>query len=289
MERKLLTGNYADMRRKVYEIKRKYPFAVCSVCARSWAGRALFTLGIGNQNDVAVYTGCINASHGETALALLKVFENICCAYQANERICGIRLNDLFRTKGILIVPCVNPDGMEMHEYGAVAAGCYAGLVQRLCSDSFESWRANAAGVDLSHNISNDWKGIKQLEMNLGYTSPGAKFYGGKTCISEPETRALVKLCRNRTVRHIMSVGVGDNTVFADKIGDEKQALMLKIFSLCSGFEAVSETHGIDAYNGLVKWFSSQYSRPAFSLEVNDITGRDYEQFEEIFVLCATM
>ena len=289
MEKNFLTGNYADMRRKVYDIKRKYTFASCGVCARSWAGRAIFTLGIGNQKDVVIYTGCINAMHSQTTFALLKVFEKICHAYSCNERICGIRLNDLLKCRGILFVPCLNPDGMEMHEYGASAAGCYAGLVQRLCSYEFSDWQANAAGIDLNHNISADWKAIKSLEMNLGYTSPGAKYYGGKACISEPETRAFVKLCQNRKVRHIITVGCGDNAVYGSNLNDEKQALMLKIFRLCSGFRTEEKEKDISTYNGFTDWFSAEFAKPAFSVEVNNITDEDYPGFEELCILSAIM
>lgn len=289
MDTKCLTGSYADMRRKVYEIKEKYPFTACSVCARSWAGRAIFTLGLGNRKDVALYVGCINAADGKTSFTLLRLFENMCRAYQKRERICGIRLNEILQTKGILVVPCVNPDGMEMQRFGAVAAGCYAGLAQRLCTDSFDSWRANAAGVDLNHNITADWYSLKQLELSVGYTSPGAKFYGGKTCISEPETRALAKLCRNYNVRHIMAVGSGNNTVCAVSKDDAKQDLMLKIFGLCSGLEITENENTLEGHRGFLNWFAAQYGRPAFSLEAGDITGCDYSRFEETAVLCAIM
>ncbi len=289
MNIKYLTGSYADMRRRIYGIKNRFPFAACSVCARSWAGRAIFTLGLGNQNDVALYIGCINAQHGETAFALLQLFENICSAYERQERICGIRLNEILQTKGILIVPCLNPDGMEMHESGAVAAGCYAGLAQRVSPDSFDEWRANAAGVDLNHNISSDWKGLKELEINLGYTAPGAKFYGGKVCISEPETRAAVKLCRNRSVRHIMTVGCGNNTVFAHENTDEKQALMLKIFGLCSGFETGTADMSVESHSGISAWFSAQFGKPAFSVGINFANSESLKGFEEISVLLAIM
>ena len=289
MERVFLTGNYADMRRKVYDIKREYSFASCGVCARTWAGRAIFTLGIGNQKDVVIFTGCINGTHSDTPFALLKVFENICRAYSHNEYICGIRLNDSLKNKGVLFVPCLNPDGMEMHTHGASAAGCYAGLVQRLCSYEFSDWQANAAGIDLSHNISADWKAIKNLETNLGYTSPGAKYYGGKTCISEPETRAFAKLCQSRKVRHIITVGSGNNTVYGSKLHDEKQALMLKIFRLCSGFTEAEKPMDISTYNGFTDWFSANFSRPAFAVEVNDINGKDYSGFEELCILSSIM
>lgn len=290
MKTEYLTGNYADMRRKVYQIKNEYPFSVCSVCARSWGGRAIFTLGIGNPDNTVIYTGCINATHVKSSFELLKVFENICKAYRNNERICGIRLNDLFQSKGVIFIPCLNPDGMEMQQRGAVAAGCYAGLVQRLCTDSFDTWRSNAAGTDLNHNISGNWHKLKKLEMNLGYTSPGARFYGGKTCISEPETRAFAKLCREHHVRHIMTVGCGKSRIISSALEDEKQALMLKIFGLCSGYEtAIYDRKGIEEHNGLVDWFSSEFNRPAFGIEIDEGVDFSYSSLEEICVLSAIM
>ena len=156
------------MRRKVYALKEKYPFACCTVGARSWGGRAIFTLGLGQTQGATLYMGCVNAGDGETAFALLRLYENMCRAVDEGGKLCGIKLNEIFKSRGVIIVPCVNPDGMEMRRHGAVAAGCYAGLVQRLSHDGFENWCANAAGVDLSRNASDDWRRLRETERSVG-------------------------------------------------------------------------------------------------------------------------
>ena len=60
-EETVFDGDYADMRRRVYAIKEKYPSSVCTVGARSWGGRALFTLGLGQTQGATLYMGCVNA------------------------------------------------------------------------------------------------------------------------------------------------------------------------------------------------------------------------------------
>lgn len=283
-------GDYADMRRKVYTLKEKYPFAGCTVCARSWGGRALFTLSLGQTRGATLYLGCINACDGETAFALIRLFENMCRAYENGTKLCGIRLNEILKNRGVIILPCVNPDGMEMRRYGAVAAGCYAGLVQRLSADGFEDWRANAAGVDLSHNISDDWRRVREAGKSVGYTSPGAKFYGGKTQLSEPESRAVVKLCRLHDVRHIVEVRKGNNGLYtAGGESEEKGALMSKILRLCSGLEQSEKSTSLEFQRGFADWFSSQFERAAFSLEYKEYAEKNYKAFEETAVLSAIM
>ena len=112
MKTKQISGAYADLRRRVYAIKEKYPFANIGVCARSWGGRAIFTLTLGSPEDTVLYLGGINATHVKTPFALLKLFESMCNAYAENTAICSVRLNEVMKTKGITVVPCINPDGM---------------------------------------------------------------------------------------------------------------------------------------------------------------------------------
>lgn len=289
-EETFFDGDYAQMRRRVYALKGKYPFACCTVGARSWGGRALFTLSLGQTQGATLYTGCVNARDGETAFALLRLFENMCYAVDTGGKLCGIRLNEIFESRGVIIVPCVNPDGMEMRRYGAVAAGCYAGLAQRLSPDGFEDWCANAAGVDLSRNTSDDWRRLKETEKNVGYTSPGARFYGGKVCFSEPESRAVANLCRKYGVRHIVDVRKGaDRLYVTGGESEEKGTLMAKILRLCSGLEKAEKSSALDEERGTCDWFASEYGRAAFSLEYKAYNEKTYPSFEETAVVAAIM
>lgn len=289
-EEKGFCGEYADMRRKVYALKEKYPFACCTVGARSWGGRAIFTLGLGQTQGATLYTGCVNACDGETAFALLRLYENMCRAVDGGGKLCGIKLNEIFKSRGVIIVPCVNPDGMEIRRCGAVAAGCYAGLVQRLSPDGFENWRANAAGVDLSRNTSDNWRRLKETERSVGYTSPGARFYGGKTCFSEPESRAVASLCRKYGVRHIVDVRRGNNALYVTGGEcEEKGALMAKILRLCSGLEKAERSGALDEERGFCDWFAAEYGRAAFSLEYEEYCVKNYPSFEEAAVVAAIM
>ncbi len=289
-EEKGFCGDYADMRRKVYALKEKYPFACCTVGARSWGGRAIFTLGLGQTQGATLYTGCVNACDGETAFALLRLYENMCRAVDGGGKLCGIKLNEIFKSRGVIIVPCVNPDGMEIRRCGAVAAGCYAGLAQRLSPDGFENWRANAAGVDLSRNASDNWRRLKETERSVGYTSPGARFYGGKTCFSEPESRAVASLCRKYGVRHIVDVRKGNNALYVTGGEcEEKGALMAKILRLCSGLEKAERSGALDEERGFCDWFAAEYGRAAFSLEYEEYCVKNYPSFEEAAVVAAIM
>ena len=177
-----------------------------------------------------------------------------------------------------------------MRRYGAVAAGCYAGLAQRLCPDGFEFWCANAAGIDLSRNASDNWRRLKETEKNLGYTSPGARYYGGKVCFSEPESRALANLCRKYDIRHIVDMRRGNGTLYVTG-GDcgEKGALMAKILRLCSGLGRAEKSSRLDEERGFCDWFACEYGRAAFSIEYNAYNEKTYPSFEETAVVAAIM
>ena len=165
---------YAALRRKIYELKERYPFAGYSVCARSWSGRALFTLSLGNTRDPALYIAGMRSGSVAGTQVLLRLFERLCECVDTRSELAGIKLHDVLCEKGVIIIPCVNPDGMEIVLSGAVAAGSYAGLVERVCADT-SLWQANARGVDLELNFSHGFTQTKRIAEGCGYTAPGQR------------------------------------------------------------------------------------------------------------------
>ena len=57
----------------------------------------------------------------------------------------------------LCLIPCVNPDGVEILIFGPQRAGDYAYFVREHADGDTASWQANARGVDLNHNFNADW------------------------------------------------------------------------------------------------------------------------------------
>ncbi|MBQ3499674.1 MAG: hypothetical protein IJA87_11180 [Clostridia bacterium] len=281
---------YAALRRKIYELKERYPFAGYSVCARSWSGRALFTLSLGNTRDPALYIAGMRSGSVAGTQVLLRLFERLCECVDTRSELAGIKLHDVLCEKGVIIIPCVNPDGMEIVLSGAVAAGSYAGLVERVCADT-SLWQANARGVDLELNFSHGFTQTKRIAEGCGYTAPGAHFYAGKVPESEPETRALVRLCRSRDVRHSVILRQGTDSLYTPKAvcGAERVEMMCRILELSSGIDRPDDTPGALQKNSFAEWFVSSFRKPSFVIDSNDSYEELYLRIEEATVLSMVM
>ena len=70
-----------------------------------------------------------------------------------NDSVVGrYKIRDFLREKGLTIVPCVNPDGVEIAIHGSDAALKYKALVEKASKEN-KVWQANARGVDINHNF----------------------------------------------------------------------------------------------------------------------------------------
>ncbi len=290
MQKNIQVFDYAQLRRTVYEYKGKYPFAGYCVCARSWSGRAIFALSLGTRQSPAVIVAGIKGGEVTSTRVLLRLFERLCQCAEDKKEIAGIRISEVFKEKGVVIVPCVNPDGMEISLCGAVAAGSYAGLVERVCSDTSQ-WRANARGVDLNLNFSSGFACSKKAAECCGYTAPGPYFYAGKVPESEPETRAISRLCRSRDVRHTLTLESGAGYIYAPACeeGAERAEMMTRILELSSGVKRLKEQPGPLVRHGFADWFVEKYKKPSFVLNADGSVQELYSKLEEMLVLSIIM
>ena len=141
----------------------------------------------------------------------------------------------------MVIIPCVNPDGVQIALHGARGAGCYEGLATRVSGNDFSRWNANARGVDINHNFDAGWDTLHQMEQESGITGPAPRQYGGDAPESEPETQALVRLCRSQPFRHALAFHSQGEEIFWEygENTPERGRMMAKIFSASSGYRLV--------------------------------------------------
>ena len=284
---------YETLRAMIYRIKRQYPFAACHICGRTLTGRALFGMSVGPNKGSALFVAGVHGQEWITSLVLLHFFENVCHAIACGEPLCGVDLREV--ANGIFILPCLNPDGVEIALCGAQSAGCFAERVARIGGD-FSDWNANVRGVDLNHNFNAGWELLRQAETQAGITGPAPRRYGGPFPESEPETQALVRLCRRCRPCHAVALHTQGEEIYwnYENYAPERAALMAKLFAASSGYE-LRENEGLAAHGGFKDWFLQEFRRPAFTFELgkgqNPLPLADfapiYERIEESLTLAA--
>ena len=192
----------------------KYKFLYSFTIGKSCLGKNITALKIGNSKSYSLITAATHGSERITSNVLLMFVEDLCKAITSDKSIEGVNVRKGLYGRGVIFIPCVNPDGCDISLLGKSACGKKANVYSNLCDGNFKKWNANARGVDINHNFDASWQELRKKEISLGIIGPGPTRYGGVCPNSEPETKALVDLCEKTYIRHVVStveIGKGEN------------------------------------------------------------------------------
>ena len=253
----------------INSIVREYNFLTLGSIGKSICGREISYIRVGNPKKMNLWVAAHHGMEWITSMVVLKFLDRVCDTIRRKETICGIDFKRSFNQKGLVIIPCLNPDGVDISLWGKDAAGKYSELVNKVSGGNTSRWQANARGVDLNHNYDADWQALHELEIKNGIDGPRATRFGGPHPQSEPETKALVDFCQKNnfeiaTAFHSQGEEIywnyGPNT---PKVSET----IANILALASGY-TVSQPEGLAVGGGFKDWFIQKMKRPAFTIEL---------------------
>ena len=165
-------------------------------------------------------------------------------------------------------VPCLNPDGTEIALHGFSRAGRYASLAASVCGDR-DRWKANARGVDLNHNFDADWQRLREKERSLGINAPACTRFGGSRPESEPETRALVRLCEQTRFERVLALHSQGREIYWDfgRRTPCRCLLLAQRMAEVSGY-TVASPDDIATGGGFKDWFIERFHRCGLTVEM---------------------
>lgn len=295
---KAVEYDYYERNRVIDALCSKYGFIKKSVIGKSCSGKEIKALKIGDAPAYCLIAAAFHGSERITATIALMFLESLCEALNENGYISGLRARRAIVGRGVIIVPCVNPDGCDISLLGEKACVGASIDIARLCKNNFSKWNANLRGVDINHNFDADWERLHKLEQKSGIYLPGPARYGGEHPESEPETIALTSLCRKTKTRHVLALHSQGEVIYWD-YGNKnipRSRKMAEIMATSSGY-ALDIPTGLAVGGGFKDWFISEFSRPGFTVEVgigenplpaycaDDI----YQRIEEMLMLCSIM
>lgn len=280
------------------ELSREYPFITIETVSRTSLGRGIFSLTIGNRTNSVLFAGGFHGCEWLTCLALYKFTEQTCQSIKNQTLLSGVDISRAFLQLGMTVIPCVNPDGVEIAVHGPSGARSMRKFVESIPCEDYSKWNANAMGVDINHNFAAGWSILRRMEEENGISGPSPRQFGGEHPESEAETKALTKLCRLRSFRHAMAVHsqgeelywqYGENT-------PPQSSMMAKILADSCSYSLVSND-GLASHGGFKDWFIEEFARPAFTLEIgkgeNPLPAADlpevYERIEEALTIFTLM
>lgn len=265
----------------ISEICQSYGFVRRSFIGKSVCSRYIDVLHIGNTKHRVLYCAGFHGSEYLTILAVLKFFEE-CAEAIARDTVVGrYKMRDFLKEKGLTVVPCVNPDGVEIALHGSKAANKYKPLVDK-AARSTEKWQANARGVDINHNFNAGWNELKKRELEMNINAPAATRFGGNAPESEPETRALTMLCRRTDFERAVAFHSQGREIYCSF--EEHTPVMsfrlASVMSQASGYN-IAVPEDIATGGGFKDWFIEKFKKPALTIEMgkgeNPLALSDFE------------
>lgn len=184
---------YEQMREDVDELCATYPtLAAQFTFGESVEGRELVALSLGRGSRVILCTASLHACEFFSTNFVMYMADQYAYGYATNGEIDGMSCRELLDKVRFLIVPMVNPDGVNIAQNGPDAAADpdFIRSVD-MQGATYYSWKANANGVDLNRNFPLDWRQENYL------THPAARYFCGNEAAIEPEVQAMMRLMEN--------------------------------------------------------------------------------------------
>ena len=270
-------------------IVARYPFVESGSIGKSIMGKDLYYLKIGTGPIEVFYNGEHHANEWITTPLLLKFAEQYAKAYAKGENIRDRSAKELYESKTLYIVACVNPDGMDVVN-GGLPAGEYYNNVLAISGNYPEipfpdGWKANVEGVDLNLNYPANWNRAKEIKYELGFTSPAPRDFVGTEPLSEPESLAMYNFTAQHQFKLTLSYHTQGKVIYWKYLDylPKNSYVIGKELADVSGYE-LSLTPAESSYAGYKDWFIQAFNKPGYTIEAGiGINPLPLEQFDEIY------
>lgn len=177
--------------------------------------------------------GCIHAREYITTPLVLEMFTSY------------------FDEIGVWCVPCVNPDGLMLAQFGLDAIDDEKRkeflFTANRDSDDFSQWKANANAVDLNVNFNADWG-----TGTLNVTDPSPANYIGEYPMSEPEVQSLAMLTLKLQPQITLSYHTKGEVIFWGYEGIYPYPEFTEEIAAATGYQLLTSTGSAGGYKD---WF----------------------------------
>ncbi len=248
-----LTDSYDDIERGEL---------TCSVL-----GKSIPLLRLGHGQKYLLYVGAHHGTEWLTSLLLLYFMDDLCDCRRTGRSAEGMSVEYLLRTRTLVFVPMLNPDGVDLSLLGRQAGGILADRQLKMNGGSadFSHWQANGRGVDLNHNYGVGFADYKQMERDMGISGGAPTRFSGEYAESEPESGALAAYIRTLLPHAVYTFHTQGEEIYYGGDTGHIRSMAHTLAGLC-GYRPV-EPEGPDTSGGLTNWVVGELGLPAFTFE----------------------
>ncbi len=261
--------SYEHTCRYCEQLKADNPEIKLFSIGKSCLGRKIYALALGNLKEATLLAGAFHAQEWLTCSLLLRFFGEVAHAYTQKSKLLDVDIRRSMEKKGLICVPTVNPDGVEIALNGSESAKQLQHYVESIMASSSQKWQANARGIDLNHNYDAGFKLLRAMEKSQGINAPAPGQYGGKRANSEPETRAMVNLCKAFDVKKVLAFHAQGEEIYYEygvHTPSSSRPIAALLADAC-GYRLV-QNEGLASHGGFKDWFIDKMRRPGFTVEI---------------------
>ncbi len=258
---------YSQLCRVCGELAR-YDFVHLSSAGSTVGGREIPFIKLGGDDSVLFLAGTHPLEY-ITVAVLTGWLQKLCKAIEAGRQFCGFDVRSAFCKKGIVAVPCHNPDGAEITFGNGALSPLDRSALAEICGGDPSIFNCNLNGVDLNHNFDAGWTELRRLEKESGIDGPSPRRFGGPFPESEPETRAIVNLTHEFNPRQAVALHSQGEEIYWRYGGTlpKHAEVMAHILAISCNY-SLGEPEGIASHGGFKDWFIREFGRPAFTFEI---------------------
>ncbi len=249
------------------------PNTFVSVLTKSVLGREIPLISLGSGKKCVLYVAAHHGMEGITAGVLLDFISEYLAALSKKASMYGTPMKYLFETRRLLVVPMLNPDGVEYALHGVEIDNPLRMRVLAMNGghgEDFSHWQANARGVDLNHNYNAGFAEYKEKERAMGILNGAPTRYSGEYPESEPETAALCRLLRaeHENLLGVLTLHTQGEEIFCSCAENltAKSMSVGRVLSRLTGYR-LARPEGLAAFGGLTDWCIRVLGRPSYTLE----------------------
>jgi len=267
--------SYSQMLRDILRLKDRYPKLIASKNAGfSVEGRQLPLITLGTGRTKVFACGAHHAREYISSAYLMYVLNTYADAAQRGVKFGKYDMRSLLRGCSLFVMPMVNPDGVRLVQGGLKAVQDRESVAAMMkIRPTYAEWKANINGVDLNRQYPALW-----AQKNVVADTPASELYNGEAPATEPEVRAVMRVCRNYRLRSAVSFHTkGEVIYYADENTNNRivnAKAMAQRVAKVSGYALmpVSEDPGVYAA-GFENWFRQAFLYPALLVELSPSSG----------------
>ena len=270
----------------------RYPQLAFTTLGESVLGRSIPVITLGEGKKTVLYVGAHHGMEWITSVLLLRFINEYAESLRDGRRIYNVHLPYLFRERRIVVIPMLNPDGVNYAIEGVKADNPLFSRLERMnpSHPDYSHWQANARGVDLNHNYDAGFAEYKNLEREAGIVGGCATRYSGDCPESEPEVGYLCNYLRFHAeeIHAVLTLHTqGEEIYYTSGAETTPRSLgMARALSRLCGYK-LSRPDGMAADGGLTDWCIRSLQIPSFTLECGK--GENPLPLEEYFCVYAAL